>query len=192
MEDEVDGADGWTTDTDSIDEEEEMDDDEANEDEFGGFPPPTFPIIDPDEHGMNFSEEALEDRDSIEEFQEIMGNLHGQIFDQMPEDEDEEDDDDDEHDHRHHNHNWLSLGRTHTLRHGGRFLVITLLTPGGLQFRGGLFGDDHRRNISQRSCITFFLLTNFTFSFACRATCNDQYPSYDGERTGSTSTTFNT
>jgi E3 ubiquitin-protein ligase HUWE1 len=153
MEDEVDGADGWTTDTDSVEEEEEMDEDEeVNEDEFGGFPPPTFPIIDPDEHGMNYDDEDLDNDADIEEFREMMGNLQGQIFDQMPEDEDEEDDDEEEPNRRHHP-NWLSIGRTHTLRHGGRVLTENKLTLGGLQFRGGLFSDDHRRNITQRSCI---------------------------------------
>ena len=83
MEDQVDGADGWTTDTDSAEEEEEMEEEEVNEDELAGFFQPEW-RLNPDEQGMDYSEEDIDDAADIAEFREIMGNLHGQIFDDMP------------------------------------------------------------------------------------------------------------
>jgi hypothetical protein len=156
MEDQGDGADGWTTDTDSAEEEEEMEE-EVNEDELSGFLQPEW-RLNPDEQGMDYSEEDIDDAADIAEFREMMGNLHGQIFDDMQDEEEEEDQDDENGPHRHH-HNWLSIGGrggTHTLRHGGRLPVPTLFTREGLQFRGGLFGDDFRRTMPHRSGIIFF------------------------------------
>ena len=160
MEDQVDGADGWTTDTDSAEEEEEMEEEEVNEDELSGFLQPEW-RLNPDEQGMDYSEEDIDDAADIAEFREVMGNLHGQIFDDMQDEEEEEEQDDENGPHRH-QHNWLSIGGrggTHTLRHGGRLPVPTLFTREGLQFRGGLFGDDYRRNMPHRSGIIFFKLS---------------------------------
>jgi hypothetical protein len=161
MEDQVDGADGWTTDTDSVEEEEEIEEEEVNEDELSGFLQPEW-RLNPDEQGMEYSEEDIDDAADIAEFREVMGNLPGQIFDDMQDEEEEDEEQDEENGpqrHHHHHHNWLSIGGrggTHTLRHGGKLPVPTLFTREGLQFRGGLFGDDYRRNIPHRSRIIFF------------------------------------
>ena len=179
MEDQVDGADGWTTDTDSAEEEEEIDEEEeeeANEDEFDGFPPPSFPIIDPDEHGMDFDED-LDDHADIEEFREMMGNLHDQIFDQMP---DEEEDDEDEDNPRHHHQNWVSLGRTHTLRHGGIFLLVCCLLQEVFNFEEVVSSAMIVEILLHDHVQPSYAVPN-VYSFAPSSKFDRQYPPYDDE-----------
>src|SRR5205085_2323857 len=108
--DQVDGAEAWTTDTDSVEEGEEMDE-ESNEDEFGGgFPPPPIPVLDEDE--LDYSEEDLDDGADVDEVRQMMNNLEGEIFDPMA-------DEDDEDEHMHHHDGWFLPGRANPVRHGG-------------------------------------------------------------------------
>lgn len=143
--DQVDGADGWTTDTDSVEEGEELDEDESNEDEFGGFPPPPIPVLDEDE--LDYSEDDLDDGADADEVRQMMGNLEGEIFDPMPDEEDEEE-------HMHHHEGWLLPGRSNTIRHGGMVLFVTFLMLGGFQLGGGLFSDQRARTTVRRSGTT--------------------------------------
>jgi hypothetical protein len=109
--DQVDGAEAWTTDTDSAEEGEEMDEEESNDDEFGGgFPHPPIPVLDEDE--LDYSEEDLDDGADVDEVRQMMNNLEGEIFDPMP---DEDDDDEDMHQHD----GWILPGRANAIRHGG-------------------------------------------------------------------------
>jgi hypothetical protein len=120
MEHQADGVDGWTTDTDSVEEGEELDEDESNEDEFGGFPQPPIPVDDDD---LDYSEDDLDDgAEDLDEVRELMGNLEGQIFDPEP--------DDDEDEHMHHPDAWIDMNprTTHIMRtSGNRLLGVTNL-----------------------------------------------------------------
>ena len=144
--DQVDGADGWTTDTDSVEEGEEMDEDESNEDEFGGFPPPPIPVLDEDE--LDYSEDDLDDGADIDEVRQMMGNLEGEIFDPMPDEEDEDD-------HMHQHEGWLLPGRSNAIRRGGiiQSQSYSSLIQAGFNFPGGLFTDQRARTV-RRSGIT--------------------------------------
>lgn len=159
--DQGDGADGWTTDTDSVDEGEEIDEDE-DEDEFGGFPPPPIPVLDEDE--MDYSDDEMDE--SLEEVREIMGGLEDQIFDPMLDEEDEEDD------HMHHHHDeWLFRGRDFP---GNQFFPPHV--------RGsGLFADNRARTAARRSG-AFSSDSKLTmYSFPPAGSNNHQPTSYDGE-----------
>ena len=136
--DQGDGAEGWTTDSASVDEGEDVDEEE-DEDEFGGFPPPPIPVLDEDE--MDYSDDDMDDGgESLEEVREMMGNLEDQIFDPLADDDDEDDG------HMHHHHEqWLIRGRDQ----GYPFFQTH-------QFRGGLFPDNRARTTARRSGIAFF------------------------------------
>jgi hypothetical protein len=121
-----------------VEEGEEMDEDESNEDEFGGFPPPPIPVLDEDE--LDYSEDDLDDGADIDEVRQMMGNLEGEIFDPMPDEEDEED-------HMHHHEGWLLPGRSNAIRHGGIIRSHSPLIQAGFNFRGGLFTDQRARTV---------------------------------------------
>ena len=56
---------------------------------------------------MEYSEEDIDDAADIAEFREVMGNLHGQIFDDMQDEEEEDEEQDEENGpqrHHHHHH----------------------------------------------------------------------------------------
>ena len=138
MEEQVDGADGWTTDSDSADEEEEIDD-EVNEGEFL-FPPSQFPLVDPDEQEMAYSEEEMDEGADIDQFHQVMGNIHGQVFHGLEDEEDDDDEDEDQQDDRgqhHHHDSFVAIERQ-----GWR-----PTSTRSYRIRTDIFGDDFRRNI---------------------------------------------
>ena len=91
--DQVDGADGWTTDSDSAEEGEEMDEeeDESDGEEFDGFAQASRPVFDPDVGDVAYSEDDGDD--GVEDFRDaVQGGLE-QMFETMQDEEDEEEDD---------------------------------------------------------------------------------------------------
>jgi hypothetical protein len=103
MEEQVDRGDGWTTDTDSIEEgEEEMDDEDSPNDELVEFPPVQFPNAgEIEEDGVDYSEEELDEAAEMDNFYEM---ARGQFRLEGEEDEEEDEEEEDEHHHHHHHH----------------------------------------------------------------------------------------
>jgi hypothetical protein len=119
MEEQVDRADGWTTDSDSPDDEEgEMDDEEDANDELIQFGPVQFHPMAGDgeeDDGGDYSEEEMDEGADMEDFREMVGNLRGQFF---PDHEEDEEEDEDEHDHHHFHGGLLSINGRHYIRPG--------------------------------------------------------------------------
>jgi hypothetical protein len=173
----LDEADGWTTDTDSLDEGdgEEMDEEyESAEDEGHPSGAAPLPLLDEDE--IDFSEGDMDGELDAEDVREMIGHLGGHFFDQMQEEEDE----DDEREDQMHRHDWFLPARTQTIRQGGKFPCFRELNVGGFQFRGGMFNDNRHRAVNRRSSRLLKGETDPSFPSACtRSSCT---PSFDSKQ----------
>ena len=187
MEEQVDRGDGWTTDTDSIEEEEEeMDDEEDANDELIEFPAVQFHSNagdDVEDDGVDYSEEEMDEEADIEGFREMVGNLHGQFFPDGEEDEeDEEDEDEDDHhhhDHLHYHGGIFSVNARPLIRHGGpgkcSFQYAT-----HCQFHCGLGSFKTTRESFKREGVSSKTLMKLIYSYTSSFQCI--YSPHDGQR----------
>ena len=143
--DQVDGADGWTTDSDSQEDNDEMEDeDESNEESFGGFPPPPIPVLDEDE--LDYSDEEMDEMDDV---RHLMEHFEPVVFDPADEEEEDEGVDPD---------SWLFPSRNMggippAIPPTGIIVENPLLTSGGFRVRTDMLPTFERvpRNITHRS-----------------------------------------
>ena len=121
----VEGADGWTTDSDSAEEGEEMEEeeDESDGEEFRVFPGHGhIPVFDPDAGEVAYTEDDGDD--GVEEFRDA---VEGGLEHMLEALEDDDDDDEDEDDHL--DYSWID--EEHMRRHyrvGGDISLALVLS----------------------------------------------------------------